>query len=45
MERVFRFFIELLEDQGYYRFQNDLADAMYDALGQGYAADDNEVAL
>lgn len=45
MERVIRYFVDLLGDQGYYRFQNDIADAMYGALGQGYVIGDNEVAL
>jgi hypothetical protein len=45
MERVIRFFANLLDDDGYFRFQNELAQAMYGALGQGCANSDNEVGL
>lgn len=32
-------------DSGFLQFQHELSRRMYDELGQGYAANDNEVAL
>lgn len=45
MERVGRFFANLLNDDGYFGFQKGLADAMYTVLRQGYASNENEIQL
>ncbi len=45
MDATVNYFTQLLDDNGYYKFQNEVAHAMYDSLGQGYASNDNEVAL
>jgi hypothetical protein len=45
MERIVREYIELQGDVSFRRFQNELSQKMYDALGQGYISSDNEVSL
>lgn len=45
MERIFRFFLELLDENGFISFQNELAQSMYNALGEGYLKKENEVSL
>jgi len=45
MIRLFDKVLALSIDSGFLHFQHDLARRMYDALGQGYAANDNEVSL
>lgn len=45
MVDVFRFFNTLLVGDGFLKFQNDVAQAIYAALGEGYAAHENEVSL
>jgi hypothetical protein len=45
MENVLPFFAKLLDDDGFFRFQNDVAQRMYGALDQGYANNEKEVAL
>ncbi|KAA0251613.1 hypothetical protein FBQ97_10165 [Acidobacteria bacterium ACD] len=45
MENVLPFFSKLLADDGFFKFQNDVAQKMYGALDQGYAHNEKEVAL
>ena len=45
MERVMRFLADAFETEGYLDFQNDLAEAMYAALAQGYLENDKELGL
>ncbi len=45
MDDVVRFFSVLLTDDKFLGFQNDVVEAMYGALGEGYAAHENEVSL
>lgn len=45
MMRLFEKVHALSTDSGFLHFQHDIARRMYDALGQGYAANDNEVSL
>ncbi len=45
MMRVFDHIIALSSDDGFLRFQHDLSRRVYDALGQGYVGNENEVAL
>lgn len=45
MTRVFDAIRELARDDGFTSFQNDVISRSYDALGQGYALGNNEVAL
>lgn len=45
MEAMLPFFSKLLQDDGFFRFQNAVSQTMYAALGAGYAQNDGEVAL
>lgn len=45
MMRIFDRIRALSTDDGFLHFQHDLSRRMYDALGQGYVGDENEVAL
>lgn len=45
MMRLFNKVHILSTDSGFLNFQHDITRRMYDALGQGYAANDNEVSL
>jgi hypothetical protein len=45
MEDVVRRFSQFLADDEFFRFQKAVAETMYGALGQGYANNENEVAL
>jgi hypothetical protein len=45
MRRAYGKLSEFCTDPDFFRFQNDLSRDIYDALGQGYAANDGEVSL
>ena len=45
MHRFYNLAARLAEDGGFFRFQNDVVREAYEALGQAYAANDNEVAI
>lgn len=45
MHRVIRTFTDLMKDEGFLGFQNDLAFDIYDVLGKGFSANENEVSL
>jgi len=45
MHRIFNYAARLSEDDGFFKFQNELAQTAYDLLGQAYKANDNEIAI
>jgi len=45
MRRVLRSMYEMVQDNGFLAFQNLVIRSAYEGLGQGYSANDNEVAL
>ncbi len=45
MRRLFKKMGELMEDEGFARFQTDLVHRCYEGLGRGYSVGDNEIAL
>ncbi|MCE5276354.1 MAG: hypothetical protein LLG43_14615 [Deltaproteobacteria bacterium] len=45
LHRVFNYALRLAEDGEFFHFQNDLAQAAYDSLGQSYKAGENEIAI
>lgn len=45
MRRLIEKIVKLSADEGFFRFQNDLARTVYDALGQGYSAGEGEVPM
>ena len=45
MHRIYDLATRLAEDGRFFRFQNDIVRDAYDALGQCYASNDNEVAI
>ena len=45
MRILFKRVIELSSDDTFVHFQNDLSEKVYNALGQGYSADENEIGL
>lgn len=45
MRQLYRRLYELARDDGFTRFQNEVVQDFYDALGQGYSKGENEVAL
>ncbi len=45
MHGVIGKFMALMKDEGFLGFQNDLALAIYDGLGQGFSSNDNELSL
>lgn len=45
MERIFKKFIEFLNDDDFKKFKSDFSLKIYDCLSSGYAEHDNEVSL
>lgn len=45
MRRVLRCMYEMVQDNGFLAFQNQVIRSAYEGLGQGYSSNDNEVAL
>jgi hypothetical protein len=45
MHPLFEQIVRLSTDDGFFSFQNSLAQSLYESLGQGYARNENEVAL
>jgi len=45
MHEIFRTFMDLIKDEGFLEFQNNLALDIYDGLGQGFSSNENEVSL
>ncbi len=45
MHRIFETFMGLMTDENFLGFQNDLALDIYNELGKGFSANDNEVSL
>lgn len=45
MHKIFETFMELMRNEGFLGFQNDLALDVYNELGKGFLANENEVSL
>jgi len=45
MHRILETFMELIKDEGFLGFQNDIALDIYNELGKGFSANENEVSL
>lgn len=45
MHRAIKTFMDLMKDEGFLGFQNNLALDIYDGLGRGFSSNENEVSL